>query len=148
MKKTHIVGILIIAIAIAVIVSTAGDASSYVNFSQAAELAQSGEQDAVHVVGKLKKDPSGQIIGMAYQPELDPNHFEFTLVDNANRTEKVVYSAPKPQDFDRSEQVVVIGTMQQGHFQADKILLKCPSKYQDGKLEEKTYEAAPKTAQL
>ncbi|WP_234733320.1 cytochrome c maturation protein CcmE domain-containing protein [Tellurirhabdus bombi] len=147
MKKLHIIGLLVIAAAITIIISTAGDASSYVNFVQAESLAKNGESDAVHVVGKLKKDPQGQIVGMNYQPQVDPNHFEFTLVDNDNRIEKVVYRAPKPQDFDRSEQIVVIGSMQGDHFQADKILLKCPSKYQDGKLEEKTYEAA-KTAQL
>lgn len=146
MKKTHIIGMIIIAIAIGIIVSTAGDASSYVNFTQAESLAEDGETDALHVVGKLTKDASGQITGMEYQPQVDPNRFVFTMADNANRVEKVVYNSPKPQDFDRSEQIVVIGTMQNDHFQADKILLKCPSKYQDGKLETKEYEA--KTAQL
>ncbi|MGV3557093.1 cytochrome c maturation protein CcmE domain-containing protein [Larkinella arboricola] len=145
MKKTHIFGIIIIALAIGIIISTAGDASSYVSFTQAAEMAQSGEKDGVHVVGKLTKDAQGQITNMVYQPQIDPNHFEFTLVDNENRTQKVVYNAPKPQDFDRSEQVVVIGTMNGDHFQADKILLKCPSKYQENKLETKEYEAKKAT---
>lgn len=141
MKKTHILGIVVIALAIAIIISTAGDASSYVTFTQAAEMAQSGENDGVHVVGKLTKDAQGQITNMLYQPQIDPNHFEFTLVDTENRVQKVVYSAPKPQDFDRSEQVVVIGSMDGDHFRADKILLKCPSKYQENKLETKEYEA-------
>ncbi|MFD1143254.1 cytochrome c maturation protein CcmE [Larkinella insperata] len=145
MKKTHILGIIIIALAIGIIISTAGDASSYVSFTQAAEMAQSGENDGVHVVGKLTKDPQGQITNMVYQPQIDPNHFEFTLVDNENRTQKVVYNAPKPQDFDRSEQVVVIGSMDGDHFRADKILLKCPSKYQENKLETKEYEAKKAT---
>jgi cytochrome c-type biogenesis protein CcmE len=146
MKKTHIFGIIVIALAIGIIVSTAGDASTYVTFNKAEELVKSGEANAVHVVGKLTKSVDGQITGMAYQPQVDPNHFEFTLVDTENRTQKVVYNAPKPQDFDRSEQVVVIGTMQNDHFQADKILLKCPSKYQENKLETTEHEA--KTAQL
>ncbi|GAA4395169.1 hypothetical protein GCM10023187_01730 [Nibrella viscosa] len=146
MKISHIIGIIVIALAIGIIVSTAGDASSYVNFTQAEELARNGEKDMIHVVGKLKKDPRGQIEGMHYQPEVDPNHFEFTLVDNANRVQRVVYNSPKPQDFDRSEQVVVIGSMQGDHFQANKILLKCPSKYQDNKLEVTEHEA--KTAKL
>lgn len=141
MKKTHILGIIVIALAIGIIISTAGDASSYVTFTQAAEMAQSGEKDGVHVVGKLTKDAQGKIINMTYQPQVDPNHFEFTLIDNENRTQKVIYSAPKPQDFDRSEQVVVIGSMDGDHFRADKILLKCPSKYQENKLETKEYEA-------
>ncbi|CCH55237.1 hypothetical protein BN8_04481 [Fibrisoma limi BUZ 3] len=146
MKLSHIFGIIVIAIAIAIIVSTAGDASSYVTFTQAAQMAKDGNDDMIHVVGKLKKDAAGQIEGLFYQPEMDPNHFEFTLVDNDNRVQKVVYNAPKPQDFDRSEQVVVIGSMQDDHFQCNKILLKCPSKYQDGKLETTEHEA--KTAKL
>ncbi|RIV24851.1 cytochrome c maturation protein CcmE [Fibrisoma montanum] len=146
MKLSHIFGIIVIAIAIAIIVSTAGDASSYVTFNQAAQMAKEGNDDMIHVVGKLKKNATGQIEGLFYQPQIDPNHFEFTLVDNDNRVQKVVYNAPKPQDFDRSEQVVVIGSMRGDHFQCNKILLKCPSKYQDGKLETTEHEA--KTARL
>lgn len=135
MKKIHIFGIAIIAVAIGIIVSTAGDASTYVNFTQAAELAQSGDNESIHVVGKLKKDANGQIVEMAYQPELDPNYFVFKLLDNNDKEQKVVYRSPKPQDFDKSEQVVVIGRMEKDHFEAEKILLKCPSKYNNEKLE-------------
>lgn len=142
MKKIHIFGIAIIAIAIGIIVSTAGDASTYVNFTEAEELAMSGDEGSIHVVGKLKKDASGQIMEMAYQPELDPNYFVFTLLDNDNRQQKVVYRSPKPQDFDKSEQVVVIGRMEKNHFEAEKILLKCPSKYNNDKLETTEYQAS------
>lgn len=135
MKKIHIFGVAIIAVAIGIIVSTAGDASTYVNFTQAAELAQSGDNGSIHVVGKLKKDANGQIVEMAYQPELDPNYFVFKLLDNNNLEQKVIYRSPKPQDFDKSEQVVVIGRMEKDHFEAEKILLKCPSKYNNEKLE-------------
>jgi cytochrome c-type biogenesis protein CcmE len=142
MKKMHILGIGVIAIAIAIIVSTAGDASTYVNFTQAEELAQNGDQGSIHVVGKLKKDATGQIQEMSYRPEVDPNHFEFTLLDANNREQKVIYRSPKPQDFDKSEQVVVIGRMEQNHFEAEKILLKCPSKYNNEKLETTEYQAS------
>jgi cytochrome c-type biogenesis protein CcmE len=46
-----------------------------------------------------------------------------------------VYRSTKPQDFDKSEQVVVVGKMQNGTFAAEKILMKCPSKYENGKME-------------
>ncbi|MFD2570242.1 cytochrome c maturation protein CcmE [Spirosoma soli] len=146
MKLTHIFGIIVIALAIGIIVATAGDASSYVTFKQATELAQDGDDKMIHVVGKVKKDAQGKIVDVFYNPAIDPNHFEFTLVDTDNRSQKVVYNSPKPQDFDRSEQIVVIGAMEGDHFQCNKILLKCPSKYQDGKLE--TTEHTAKTAQL
>lgn len=132
MKRTHIIGIIIIAVAIAVIVSTAQDSSVYVNFKEATNLTTQGkENNKVHVVGKLKKDASGRIIGMEYQPQVDPNYFVFVLVDENNEERKVVSYNPKPQDFEMSEQVVVVGSMQQDKFVADRIVLKCPSKYQE-----------------
>jgi cytochrome c-type biogenesis protein CcmE len=146
MKPTHILAIVAIAVAIGIITSTAGDASVYVNFNQAISLAKDDGGAAVHVVGKVKKDAQGRIVDTVYDPQIDPNHFEFTLVDNNQRAERVVFNSPKPQDFDRSEQIVVIGAMQKDHFRCDKILLKCPSKYQDGKLE--TTEHTAKTAKL
>jgi cytochrome c-type biogenesis protein CcmE len=134
MKKVHLFVIVIIAVAIAVIMSTAGDASSYVSFKEATELSSNGKDKKVHVVGKLKKDPAGQIVGMNYQPHVDANHFEFVLVDQNNEERKVIYNQPKPQDFERSEQIVVVGNVQGEGFKADKILMKCPSKYQENEI--------------
>ena len=131
MKTSYIIGIIIIGIAIAVIVSTAGDASSYVTFKEAATMAEDGDDAKVHVVGRLKKNEGGEIMGMVYQPSVNPNYFEFELIDQNNDLKKVVYTNPKPQDFERSEQIVVIGKMNNGVFVADKILMKCPSKYQE-----------------
>lgn len=37
----------------------------------------------------------------------------------------------KPQDFERSEQVVLTGKMDGDEFVATEILMKCPSKYKD-----------------
>lgn len=132
MKITHIVAIVVIGIAIAVIVSTAGDASSYVSFKEAKAMAAEDDDSKVHVVGKLNKSAQGEIMGMVYAPQLDPNYFEFQLVDQNNELHKVIYANPKPQDFERSEQVVVIGSMNKNNvFVCDKILMKCPSKYQE-----------------
>ncbi|TXK44646.1 cytochrome c maturation protein CcmE [Pontibacter qinzhouensis] len=129
MKKSHIIGMIVIAMAIGIIMSTAGDASTYVSFGEAIERAKDGDDTKVHVVGRLKKDAQGHIVGMQYDPTRDPNYFTFTLVDTNRVEQRVVYFQPKPQDFERSEQVVITGNMQNQVFVADKILLKCPSKY-------------------
>jgi len=142
MKKIQIFGLIIIAVAIGIIVSTAGDASTYVDFTKAREMAQEGDAESIHVVGKLKKDVSGRITDMEYQPEIDPNYFAFTLIDNNNVEQKVIYKNTKPQDFDKSEQVVVVGKMKDGTFTAEKILMKCPSKYDNGKMETTEHTAA------
>jgi cytochrome c-type biogenesis protein CcmE len=132
MKTSHIVAILIIAAAIGLIVATAGDASTYVNFDQAYKMASTGNTNSIHVVGQLKKDDRGKIQGL----EASPDHlsFSFALVDDQGKEQKVVYNEPMPPDFLRSEKVVVVGHYQGSDFVARKILLKCPSKYQQQKI--------------
>jgi cytochrome c-type biogenesis protein CcmE len=137
MKISHIIGVIIIGIAIAAIVSTTGDASTYVTFKEAADMAQEGKTTKVHVVGSLVKDPNGKIMGLTYNPKIDPNYFSFKLLDDSLQEREVVYLSPKPQDFERSEKIVIIGCMKHNTFVADKILLKCPSKYQDSKVDVK-----------
>lgn len=129
MKTTHIILLVVIAMAIGVIISLTGSTSSYVTFNEAKELAANGDNNKIHVVGKLKKDPSGRITGMHYQPEVDPNYFQFQLEDTMHTEMSVVYANPKPADFERSEQIVIIGSVRDNVFVADKILMKCPSKY-------------------
>ena len=138
MKKTHIIGIIIIALAIGIIMSTAGDASVYVSFKEARELAEEGNNKKVHVVGRLLKDEQKHIIGMQYDPVKDPNYFSFMLVDTNKIEQRVVYYNPMPQDFERSEQVVITGNMKKDIFVADKILLKCPSKYTEKEIKAET----------
>ena len=132
MKKTHIIALLVIAVAVAIIITTAGDASSYVSFDQAYQMASSGNTKSIHVVGALKKDFDGQIIGM--EKSADMLSFSFVLIDDNNKEQKVYYNEPMPPDFTKSEKVVVIGHYDADIFIAEKILLKCPSKYQDDKL--------------
>ncbi|WP_400194200.1 cytochrome c maturation protein CcmE [Hymenobacter sp. B81] len=129
MKKTHLLALVVIAIAISIVMATAGDASVYVSFQEAKELAADGDLRKVHVVGRLPHDAQKNPVGLQYNPTLDPNYFSFTLVDTNRVAQQVVYFNPKPQDFEKSEQVVITGNMRNDVFVADKILLKCPSKY-------------------
>ncbi len=129
MKKSHILGIVVIAIAIGIIMSTAGDASSYVTFGKAMEMASTGDDNKIHVVGTLKKATDGTVTGI--ESAENKLSFSFTMVDADFREQQVYFAEPMPVDFLRSEQVVVIGAYQQELFVADKILLKCPSKYQE-----------------
>ena len=130
MKKGHIIGLGFIAVAIVIIMTSIGDASSYESFSTAWEMKQDGEDKAIHVVGQLKKDGEGQVTGI--QVREDKTSFTFLLVDNEGTEQKVFYNEPVPADFQRSEQVVVIGSYRDKEiFVADKILMKCPSKYQE-----------------
>jgi cytochrome c-type biogenesis protein CcmE len=132
MKRSYIIAILFIAAAIAIIVSTAGDASTYVTFDQAYQMASNGNKTQIHVVGELKKDAAGNLVGI--EKSADHLSFSFILVDENQKEQKVYYNEPMPPDFTRSEKVVVVGHFQDEHFVARKILLKCPSKYQEEKI--------------
>ncbi|MFY0650470.1 MAG: cytochrome c maturation protein CcmE [Cyclobacteriaceae bacterium] len=133
MKKSHIFGIIVIGVAIMIIISTAGDASTYVNFGEAKELANSGEDKKIHVVGTLKKDKDGEVVGLDASPDM--LSFSFQMVDHNGKEQKVIFNEPMPADFLRSEQVVVVGAYHDELFVASKILMKCPSKYQDETVE-------------
>jgi cytochrome c-type biogenesis protein CcmE len=129
MKKSHILIIVIIAAAIGIIISTAGDASSYVTFDEAFEMSTAGNKKDIHVVGELKKDAMGNVVGI--EEGADKVSFSFIMIDDKGKEQKVLYNQPMPADFKRSEKVVVIGGYSNDAFHASKILLKCPSKYQE-----------------
>ncbi len=123
MKKTHIIGIVVIAVAIGVILSMVTDAATYADF----QLAQASPGDQFQVVGQLNKEKE-----IEFSPQKDANSFAFYMIDQNGSEQKVVFNGAKPQDFERSEQVVITGTFEGEDFHADKILMKCPSKYNDG----------------
>jgi cytochrome c-type biogenesis protein CcmE len=127
MKKIHIIGIVIIAIAIGAIFTTLNNTSTYASFTEATNEPAS----EFHVVGKLNKEKES-----VYEPKVDANLFTFYMIDNKGVESKVVLHKNKPQDFERSEQIVLIGKMNGNQFEASDILMKCPSKYNDGKPQE------------
>lgn len=122
MKKTHIVAIIFIAVAMAFMIGSVNDSSSYADFDEAFN----NPQKEYHVVGEL--DRSEEI---AYNPEINPNITKFTMVDKKGERRKVVLNKSKPQDFERSESVVLIGKASGEDFHATEMLMKCPSKYKD-----------------
>lgn len=127
MKKGAIIGLITIAICVCFLVSLNADTNTYSNFKEAAS---SNREE--HVMGYWEKSQ-----GMQYDAQKDPNHFAFQMKDQAGEIRKVVYSGSKPQDFERSEKLVLIGKMQNETFYASKILMKCPSKYNDNLVEVK-----------
>ncbi len=120
MKKTHIVALVIIAIAVSVIIAMSGDFSSYEGFN----VAKANPGKELHIVGELIRPEE-----MHYDPLVDVNFFSFYLKDKDGEESKVVFKGTKPQDFERSEQIVLTGKMEDEYFEASQILMKCPSKY-------------------
>jgi cytochrome c-type biogenesis protein CcmE len=126
MKKMHIVGIVLIAAVMLCMMSLLGDSSSYANFNEA----KANVDEEVHVAGTLVKTKP-----MDYKPEVDPNSFSFYMKDKVGNEQRVILKKSKPQDFERAEQLVIIGCMKGNDFVATDVLMKCPSKYNNAQEE-------------
>jgi cytochrome c-type biogenesis protein CcmE len=123
MKRSHIIAIVIIAVAIAALVGSLYDSSTYADLDMA--LANPGRE--YHVVGTL--DRTEEII---YEPSRNAGLTEFTMEDLQGRKARVRLAMAKPQDFERSERLVLIGEAgDDGMFHARDMLMKCPSKYNE-----------------
>ncbi len=121
MKRIHLIAIVLIAAAIALLLSASKDMGTYSTFADASKTSKK-----VKVVGQLAKDKE-----MYYDPEKDPNYFSFYVKDADEVEKKVVLLKARPRDFELSEQIVLIGRSKDEEFIATDMLMKCPSKYKD-----------------
>ncbi|MEI8046826.1 MAG: cytochrome c maturation protein CcmE [Bacteroidota bacterium] len=141
MKKTHIFILVFVVAAIGVILSLFANTSTYTDFSAAVE--NPGKE--FHVIGKLVKNKP-----IVYDTKVDANKFTFYMTDQKGAERLVTYKGAKPQDFEKSEQVVVIGKIENDAFLVSSLLLKCPSKYNDEKkpdsFSDKDFKAVEKPA--
>ncbi len=122
MKKLHIIALIFVAVLIGVLISMTGDFSQYAVFNS--ELAKDGKE--INIVGKIDLTQP-----LHYDPIKDPNKFSFFLKDDSLVVKQVIYKGEKPTDFEKAEKIVVTGKMKEDIFYADKILMKCPSKYKE-----------------
>lgn len=122
MKKTHIIILVLIAAAIAVLISFTGNLTTYDTVTSA----QQKEGKFVRLIARVDKR-----FPVEYDPVKNPNYMVFTAVDTLGKSVKVVYHNSKPMDFEKSERLVLNGRMQQGQFECKEMLMKCPSKYKD-----------------
>jgi len=122
MRPTTLLGIAFVGLfGFLVVTSFGNQVGGWETFTDAA-----GASHEVHVVGTWVKDqPSG------YDPS--SNVFTFVMADTAGTVRQVVYPNPKPANFEDAERVVVQGQMAGDVFEAEHILVKCPSKYNDAR---------------
>ena len=125
MKRTHIIFLVAIAaLIVALIVFSAGDFSTYESINSAKKK----QGTYVHLIAKLDKTEP-----IEYDAINNPNYLSFYAVDSLGGKTKVVFKNSKPTDLEKSERIVMKGTMKADHFECNDILLKCPSKYKDDK---------------
>ncbi len=99
----------------------------YVSFDKARATA-----NAVQVAGALVENSDVF--------DAESSRLLFTLRDEHGDTLRVSYKGLKPGNFNEATQVVAIGRYNGSELEAEKLLVKCPSKYQG--VEEKEYSAS------
>ena len=125
MKRTHIIILIFIAAAIAVMISFMGDLSTYETIASAKQK----EGKNVTIIAKLDNSRP-----LEYDPRNNPNYLSFHVVDTLGNRARVVYHYEKPYDMEKAERIVLKGKMRGDVFEIsskDGILIKCPSKYKD-----------------
>ena len=121
MKKSYIIGLVLILASVLIFINASKDVSTYGDFSMAGN-----SDEKIKIVGMLSKDKP-----VDYDPEKAPNEMSFYLKDQKGVEKKVKLLKAKPQGFEMSEQIVLTGKMQDETFVASEILMKCPSKYKN-----------------
>ena len=118
MKVKYIVGILIIVgfIAFAAI-NLSKSLTPYVSLDDAKKSTKVVQVKGQRVVGSEHFDIENKV-------------FTFRMADDKGEQFEVIYNGVKPANLEQAEEIVVIGRYTQGHFEADQLLVKCPSKYQ------------------
>lgn len=121
MKKRHLVLLIPLVVFGSYCVYAFNDnATPYVSIQEASEKTSN-----VQVKGTLDRSKP-------YGMEQDGN-FHFFLIDDEGKEAEVVYHGLKPDDFDQSVHIVAIGKYENGVIESNKLLIKCPSKYEGKK---------------
>ncbi len=127
MKARYVIALaIIIGFIIYGAVSLKTSLTPYVSFAEAKSSLQT-----VQVMGELEKPTTryDTTAGLLY----------FTLKDKHGERLEVSYKGVRPGNFDQATQIVAIGDYKNKVFEADQLLVKCPSKYQGE--EAHTYKA-------
>ena len=122
MKTKTILGLVLLVVFTSVLFLNFGEqVGGYMSFTEAEA---SGSK--AHVVGMWVENAP-----VSYDAQ--SNTFSFTMQDDQGNIRHVRYGNPKPANFEDAEKLVIEGHAAADHFVAENILVKCPSKYNDGR---------------
>ncbi len=73
---------------------------------------------------------NGTLADKNYVLRKNEQYLEFNLRDSKGEVMRTIYRGVIPGNFDQATNIVAIGRYDNGHFEAEQLLVKCPSKYQ------------------
>lgn len=103
----------------AVVFAFVKNSSPYVTVAEA----RSRAGDSLHLAGDI--DKATLAVSVSSQT------VSFRITDQNGEAVNVLYRGLPPANMGDATEVVAIGSMKGDHFESHKLLLKCPSKYQD-----------------
>ena len=104
----------------------------YLSFDEATK-----SKGVVQVMGALDKESD--------RYDTSREELSFQLVDPQGHRMPVQYRGIRPGNFKDAISIVAIGRYKEGRIEAEKLLVKCPSKYQGAEVE-KAYAAKPSSS--
>ena len=122
MKNIHIVLLVLIAGAIAVLISFLRTAATYETIAEAKD----NPGRFVHVAVQLDKS-----VPVEYDAAKDANFLRFQAMDSSGQKMKVIYRQGQIPNLETSERLVLKGKYEKDHFECKEVQTKCPSKYKD-----------------
>ncbi len=122
MKRSHLILLLLTAGLVGTLIATLTSTARSVTFAEA----KTGQADTYKVSGTLVREAP-----VLYDPQVDAGLTEFTMQDQAGNTAKVYLYEAKPTGLERSESIDLYGHFEGETFHADRMLMKCPSKYNE-----------------
>jgi cytochrome c-type biogenesis protein CcmE len=122
-KKGYIVAAaLAVAFVLLGVTSFTKTLTPYLSFDEARKA-----RGAVQVMGGLDKTSD--------RYDTATQQHSFDLVDDRGARMPVTYGGIKPANFKDAISIVAIGRYRNGRIEAEKLLVKCPSKYQGAEVE-------------
>jgi cytochrome c-type biogenesis protein CcmE len=73
---------------------------------------------------------NGQILGRDYVDRPQEHYLTLRLRDRQGEVMTVIYRGVIPANLAQTTMVVAVGRCRDGRFEAERLLVKCPSKYQ------------------
>ncbi len=104
---------------VAMSITFVSNASPYVDVTQA--LSTPG--DGLHLLGTIDKS--------SVRNDVLTRTITFDLIDATGKRMHVDYQGEPISNMAEAEKVVAVGCVKHGEFAANKLLIKCPSKYED-----------------
>jgi cytochrome c-type biogenesis protein CcmE len=104
----------------------------YLSFEEATK-----SKGVVQVMGALDKSSD--------RYDTSREELSFELLDPQGRRMPIMYRGIRPGNFKDAISIVAIGRYKAGRIEAEKLLVKCPSKYQGAEVE-KAYAAKPSSS--